>query len=142
MISPVIKLKILTPRKAVLSKDIDSISLPTPDGEITVLPHHANLFTLLTEGIIKINAKGDQDYLAIGGGYAETDGQEIHVLVSKAYGQKEVDEALTQKAVLDAQKILKTTRSEKERQEAASILKRSLIDIRLLKRKRRATLSG
>jgi len=137
-----IKLKILTPRKAVLSKDIDSISLPTPDGEITVLPHHANLFTLLTEGIIKINAKGDQDYLAIGGGYAETDGQEIHVLVSKAYGQKEVDEALTQKAVLDAQKILKTTRSEKERQEAASILKRSLIDIRLLKRKRRATLSG
>jgi len=137
-----IKLKILTPRKAVLSKDIDSISLPTPDGEITVLPHHANLFTLLTEGIIKINAKGDQDDLAIGGGYAETDGQEIHVLVSKAYGQKEVDEALTQKAVLDAQKILKTTRSEKERQEAASILKRSLIDIRLLKRKRRATLSG
>lgn len=133
-----IKLKILTPRKEVLSKDIDSITLPTPDGEITVLPHHTNLFTLLMEGIIKINVKGDEDFLAIGGGYAETDGKEIHVLVSKAYGQKEIDETLTQNAVSDAQKILKTTRNEKDRQEAVSILKRSLIDMKLLKRKRRA----
>ena len=125
----------------VLSKDIDSITLPTPDGEITVLPHHTNLFTLLMEGIVKINTKGDQDFLAIGGGYAETDGNEIHVLVSRAYGQKEIDEALTQKALSDAQKILKTTPGEKERQEAASVLRRSLIDMKLLKRKKRPSLS-
>lgn len=121
----------------VLSEEVKSVSLPTSVGEITVLPHHVHLFSQLTEGIVKIKKETGVDYLAIGGGYVETNGSEIHILVSRAYGQKEIDEVVTQKAVEHAKNILKQTRDEKQRLEASALLRRSLIDIKLLKRKRR-----
>jgi len=79
-------LKIITPKKVVLEKDIKSISLPSEEGEITILPRHTNLFSLLKEGIIKIKSETKEDFLAIGGGYLETDGEVVNILVTRAYG--------------------------------------------------------
>jgi len=92
-------LKIITPKKIVLEKEILSITLPTEEGEITILPHHANLFSILKEGIIKIKYNQEEDYFAIGGGYLETDGHEVNVLVSRAYGQDEIDEISFSKTI-------------------------------------------
>ena len=50
----VFHLKIITPRKIVLEEDASSITVPSADGEITILPRHENLFSMLKEGIIKI----------------------------------------------------------------------------------------
>jgi F-type H+-transporting ATPase subunit epsilon len=137
----VLHLKIVTPQKVVLEKDIKSITLPSADGEITILPHHENLFSLLNEGIIRFKfnspAGEEEDYLAIGGGYAQTDGENINVLVSKAYGHEEIDNNLTEKAISEANNILKNSRDINQRQEAASLLRRSLIDMKLLRKKRR-----
>src|SRR3989339_1366468 len=101
-----LKLKVITPRKVVIDETISSVSVPTEDGEITVLPHHARLFSLLVEGIVKIRKEGSENDLAIGGGYIETDGETVKVLVSRAYGQNEIDQELTIKAVENAKKIL------------------------------------
>ncbi len=129
-------LKIITPKKIVLEKEVDSVSVPTEKGEITILPHHVNLFSLLVEGIVKIKKQNKEDYLAIGGGYLETDGEELNILVSKAYGQDEIDQELIKKAVEEAKKILSQSKDEKERLEAASLLRRSLIDMKLLKKRK------
>ena len=130
-------LKIITPKKIVLEKDILSITLPTEEGEITILPHHANLFSILKEGIIKIKYNQEEDYFAIGGGYLETDGREVNVLVSRAYGQDEIDEKMIEEAKENAKKILSQAKTDAERQQAAALLRRSLIDSKLLRKKRR-----
>ena len=132
-------LKIITPQKIALEEDISSVTVPSAEGEITILPHHANLFALLMEGIIKIKpsfAEGKEEYLAIGGGYLETDGEEINILVSRAYGQGEIDEVQTQRAIEDAQKIIFEAKDEAQRKEAISQLRRSVIDMKLLKRRK------
>ena len=49
-----LKLKIITPKKIALEEEVLSVTAPSEEGEITVLPHHVNLFTLLVEGIVKI----------------------------------------------------------------------------------------
>lgn len=132
-----LNLKIITPQKIVLEKDIDSITLPSDEGEITILPRHTNLFSLLKEGVIKFKINDEEDYLAIGGGYVETDGKSINVLVSKAYGQDEINHNLTEKAIVEAKNILKVSRDSKQREEAMLILRRSLINMKLLRRKKR-----
>ena len=137
MISIMLHLKIITPQKIILEDEVQAVTVPTYAGEITILPHHTNLFSLLVEGIVKIKTDTSEDHLAIGGGYLETDGDEANVLVAKAYKQDEVDQEIILKAIENAKNILKISKDKKERAEAASLLRRSLIDLKLLKRRRR-----
>ena len=67
-----IHLKVITPRKVIIDRQANSVSVPTAEGEITILPHHIRLFSLLIEGIVKIKKDDNEDVLAIGGGYLET----------------------------------------------------------------------
>lgn len=129
-------LKIITPKKIVLDEEASAVSIPTFKGEITVLPHHTHLFALLVEGVIKIKRENKEDYLAIGGGYLETDGDELHILVTRAYNQSEIDQALIQKSIEDAKKILAGSKNSNERLQASAMLRRSLIDIKLLKKRK------
>lgn len=132
-------LKIITPQKISLEEDVSSVTAPSVEGEITILPRHENLFSLLKEGIVKIKKTGKEDLLAIGGGYLETDGKQLHILVSRAYGQNEIDEKQTQKAIEDAKKILATTKESSQLHEAESLLRRSLIDMKLIKRRKHSS---
>jgi len=131
-----IRLKVITPRKIVMDKEVGSVTVPTADGEITILPHHAHLFSLLVEGIVKIKTDNNEDDLAIGGGYLETNGKTVTVLVSRAYGQGEIDKNLTNKAIEEAKLILSKSTDEKERAEAMTIIRRSVIDSKLMKRRK------
>ena len=129
-------LKIITPRKIVLEEEVLSVTIPTSSGEITVLPKHEKLFSIITEGIIKIKKKEEEDYLSIGGGYLETDGKELNILVSRAYGQNEIDEEMINQATEEAKKILAQPVSEKEKTEAISMMRRAIIDSKLLKKRK------
>jgi len=131
-----IKLRIITPQKIVLEEEVLGVSVPSYNGEITILPHHTSLFALLVEGIVKMKKSNKEDYLAIGGGYLETDGDFVNLLVSKAYGQDEIDEKMTAEAVEKARGILKESKNEKERQQANAVIRRSLIDSRLIKKRK------
>jgi len=132
-----LKLIIITPKKIALEKEIAGVTLPSSEGEMTILPRHTNLFALLEEGVVHYWAQDEDEYLAIGGGYAETDGETVRLLVSRAYGQSAIDEEQTQKALAEAQERMKTAKSEDARSEISSLLRRSLVDVKLLKKKRR-----
>ncbi len=127
--------RVITPRKVVFEKDISSVTLPSADGEITILPRHAKLFSLLSEGVVRMRDT-EEEYLAIGGGYVETDGKDVHILVSRAYGQEEIDAKETERALSEAKKILSETKDEQKRQEAIAVMRRSVIDMKLVRRRK------
>src|SRR5436309_2435727 len=129
-------LRIITPQKIVREEEIDSVTLMTADGEITVLPKHMSLFSLLVEGVLTVRKEKKKDHLAIGGGYLQTDGKDLNILVSRAYGQDAVDQDLTQKALERAKKILAVSKDEREIHEATLLLRRSTVDLKLLKKRR------
>lgn len=131
------QLKIATPKKLAVEREIDSITVPGASGEITLLPKHAHLLSLLTNGIITIRSKDDEEYMAIGGGYLETDGKSIQILVSRAYNQSEIDETATKEALERAKMVLQETKDKAEASEAMSVLRRSTIDLKLLSKLRR-----
>ncbi len=133
-----LQVSVITPTKKVLEVQALSVSLPTTAGEITVLPQHDKLLTMLEEGIVTIRTStSSEDSIAIGGGYAQTDGQELKVLVSRAYGQEEIDEKLTKEAIAKAQKIMEESHDDAERAEATSLIRRSLVDMKLLEKIRK-----
>lgn len=132
-----LKLTIITPKNIALEKEIDGVTVPSSEGEMTILPRHINLFSLLDEGVVHYWDGEESEYLAIGGGYVETDGETVRLLVSKAYGQDSIDMKQTQDALADAKERMKSAKSEDARKEVSSLLRRSVVDAKLLKKKRR-----
>ncbi|MCX7881363.1 MAG: ATP synthase F1 subunit epsilon [Patescibacteria group bacterium] len=135
-----LNLKIITPRKIVLEEEVLSVSAPSLMGEITILPRHINLFSLLVEGILKIKKKNnEEEYLAIGGGYLETNGKEVNVLISRAYRQDEIDEKKIKEAIEEAKRILSQAKTSEEKNQAATMLRRSIVEMKLLKKRKPKT---
>lgn len=132
------EIKVITPAKIVIQEPVISVTAPSVEGELTVLPRHEHFFTLLKEGIVTIRREGKEDeLLAIGGGYLETDGKQITVLVSEAYGQDDIDEAQAQKALEDAKKLIANTKDHQEREQAYAAMRRSEIGLSLLSKRRK-----
>jgi len=132
-----IHLKVITPKKLAFEKDVISITVPTAAGELTILPKHSDLLSLLKEGVITIRTDKEEEYLSIGGGYMQTDGKMIQILVSRAFGQDEINEEMTKKAIESAQKVLDEVEDKAERTEALRTLRRSMVDMKLLSKMRR-----
>ena len=135
-----IHLRIITPNKIILEEDVSSITLPSAEGEITILPHHQNLFSLLIQGVVKIKKDNKEDFFAIGGGYLETNGEYANLLVSRAYNQDEINEKAVKKAQEEANMMLTKAKTDIERKEAMTLIRRSVIDTKLLKKRRKSIL--
>lgn len=65
------QVKIVTPRKIEFEGEAENIVLPTLSGEITVLPQHAALISVLKPGRIKMKTKTKDLIIQIDGGILE-----------------------------------------------------------------------
>jgi F-type H+-transporting ATPase subunit epsilon len=66
-----INLEITTPERTVYAQEVDSVTLPTREGEITVLPNHIPLVGLISAGALVARVGENEDYLAVSGGAFE-----------------------------------------------------------------------
>lgn len=66
-----LKLKIITPERLVLEEMMDQVSLPTSEGEITVLPDHIPLIAGLAGGDVVAVTNGEHVPMAVVGGFVE-----------------------------------------------------------------------
>ncbi len=66
-----IHLKIVTPERVILEELVDQVSLPTTEGEITVLPNHIPLIASLKSGDIVAMTNGEYVPMAVVGGFIE-----------------------------------------------------------------------
>lgn len=107
-----IKLQIVTPEKTVFSEEVDQVSLATQEGEITVLPNHIPLVTLLQAGELRYKKDNQQFPLAIAGGFAEVRlHNELIILADRAEYAHEIDVA---KAEAARDLALKTMQQERQ----------------------------
>ena len=66
-----IKLKVITPERLILEEIVDQVSLPTTEGEITVLPDHIPLIANLASGDIVAVSGNESIPMAVAGGFVE-----------------------------------------------------------------------
>lgn len=108
------KLNIITPERIVFSDDVDQVTIPTMDGEITVLPHHIPLVGLLKAGELIIK-KGDEIIpLAVSGGMLQVRADGITILADTAERVEEILEERAEEARKAAEKLLEEKRFDAE----------------------------
>ena len=67
-----LKLKIVTPEKLILEELVDSVTIPTTEGEITILPDHIPLVATIASGDIVAIKDGEHIPMEVVGGFIET----------------------------------------------------------------------
>src|SRR5258706_16456855 len=99
-------LEIVTPEARVYSDTIDTVVIPTVEGEVGILPGHIPLLTQVAHGELRVT-KGTQTlFLAVGGGFAEVEGDRVHVLAEQAITEEGIDEKAVEAALRRAESEL------------------------------------
>ncbi len=112
-----IKFEIVTPERVVLKKTISQVIVPTKEGEITVLPKHMPLVSLLVPGVIELKSKqGEKRVVSISGGFIEVLRNKVVILADTAERAEEIDVQRAEEARKKAEESMKNLRRfDKER---------------------------
>jgi F-type H+-transporting ATPase subunit epsilon len=103
-------LEIVTPEAKVYSDTVDSVVVPTVEGEIGVLPGHIPLLTQVAHGELRVTKGATTSWLAVGGGFAQIDGDRVRVLAEHAITEEKIDEHAVEAALKRAEDELKAAK--------------------------------
>lgn len=107
-----IKFQIITPERVVFTDEIDQITAMTKDGEITVLPGHLPIITVLQPGELKCKKGAEEFPMAVSGGFLEVrPDNSVIVLADTAERVEEIDIARAEAA---KERALKTMQEERK----------------------------
>ncbi|MBI3120341.1 MAG: ATP synthase F1 subunit epsilon [Candidatus Kerfeldbacteria bacterium] len=90
------RLKLLTPSQTVFEQDVEFVTLPTRMGQITILPHHTELVSILESGELIIQHEGKRSPFAVSGGWIEMFANALVVLADSAEHAKDIDLAASE----------------------------------------------
>lgn len=128
---------IITPERVVYSDEIESITLPTVDGEITILPGHIPLVAPTKPGEITIKKNGQTRHMAVMRGFVETSENKVRLLADAAELAEEIDERRAEEARQRAEKTKSEAKDEVAFVDATAALERALTRIKIARRKHR-----
>ena len=77
-------LRVLAPDQNVFDGSADEVILPSTTGQLGILPGHISLLTAIDVGVLRVRANGAWNSIALMGGFAEVDADEVTVLVNNA----------------------------------------------------------
>ena len=103
-------LEIVTPEAKVYSDTIDSVVIPTVEGEIGVLPGHIPLLTQIEQGELRVTKGTATQMLAVSGGFAQIDGDNVRVLAEHAITEEKIDVNAVEAALKRAEDELKAAK--------------------------------
>jgi F-type H+-transporting ATPase subunit epsilon len=99
-------LEIVTPDARVYTDTIDSVVIPTVEGEVGILPGHIPLLAQVEHGELRVTKGSDTQLLAVSGGFVEVEGDKVHVLAEHAISEDKIDEKAVEEALKRAEKEL------------------------------------
>jgi F-type H+-transporting ATPase subunit epsilon len=100
-------LEIVTPEDRVFSDTVDTVVIPTVEGEIGILPGHIPLLTRVADGELRVTKGSDTKGLVVGAGFAEIEGDRVKILAEFAINEAQIDENAAEKAIQRAEEALK-----------------------------------
>ncbi len=101
-----LRLDIVTAERVVYSEDVDVVIAPGVEGQLGILPHHAPLMTTLQAGELRVRRGGEEDSLAISGGFLEVRPDRVIILADAAERAEEIDVARAEAAKKRAEQRL------------------------------------
>lgn len=110
-----IKFEIATPERVLMKEEILSVSVPTTSGEVTILPDHIPLISILKSGVLEIHLlNGDISLMSVSGGFLEVLKNKIVILADTAEKAEELDEQRIKDAREKAEEMRKSEKAKDE----------------------------
>lgn len=131
-----LNLKIVTPEGISFEDEVDQVIATTADGEIGILPHHANLVTQIVAGQLLVKNNSKETLMATGFGLLEMTNNTLSILTDLAEKAEDIDEKLAEESRKRAQTALEQNLSDEEYAETVAILEKSLAQLKVKRRHR------
>ena len=117
-----ISLKVLAPNKNVFEGTAEEVILPSTTGQLGVLPGHISLVTAIDIGVLRLRSNSKWTSIALMGGFAEIESDEVTVLVNNAEIGNEIDAKIAEENLNNAKSALaKFSESEKSPEKIKAI---------------------
>ena len=106
-----LKLKIVTPERLILEEQVEQVTIPTTEGELTILPNHISMIAQLGHGDIVAQTSEENIPIAVSGGFVEVkqiNGEtEVAILADYAEHVSDITEEAISKAITRAEELKK-----------------------------------
>jgi len=134
---------VVTAEREVYTEDgVDEVIAPGIQGELTVLPHHAPLLTMIKPGIMRLVKGNEETDVAITGGFLEVKDDRVTILADAAERAEEIDAVRAEEARRRAERTLEERGDTEDLVAAAASLQRALLRLRASERRRRRSQRG
>lgn len=107
--------RVITPDSIVCDETAQEVILPSTSGLLGILTDHIPLLTTLDIGVMRVKVKNKWESIAVMGGFAEVENNEIKVLVNSAELGSEIDKATAQTDLNEAETTLNQANSSGDR---------------------------
>lgn len=113
----IIRFEIVTPERTVLKEMVHQVTVPTREGELTILPKHMPIVSILVPGVVEIKKEnGEVEIASVSGGFLEVLRNKVVLLADSAERAEEIDIQMAEDARKKAESTLKNLRQfDKER---------------------------
>ncbi len=117
-----IKFDLVSPERLLLSQAVDMVTVPGSEGYMGVIAGHASLVSNLRAGMIDMKNDGVDTRYFIRGGFAEINATHITVLAEEALPMTELDLAILDQRIKDAQEDEIAAKTDADRQKAGQLV--------------------
>jgi len=124
-------------REVFVDAEVDEVVVPGIEGELTVLPEHAPLLTMVKPGVILLRKGGEDIDMAVTGGFLEVRQDRVTILADAAERAEEIDAVRAEEARRRAERQLEEREAEVDLAAAAASLQRALMRLKAVERRRR-----
>ncbi len=128
-----IKVEIVTPKGLAFSKEVNSINIPTAEGEIGVLEKHMYLMTLLKPGLVYFDGKTEEG-IAVTYGFVDVTPEKVIILAEEAYTIRDIDAGKEKEEFEKWTRKLATAQTMEEIEEVTKQIEKARALLELLKR--------
>jgi F-type H+-transporting ATPase subunit epsilon len=91
-------LRVLAPDQSVFDGTAEEVILPSTTGQVGILPGHVTMLAALETGVMRLKEGNEWKAIALMGGFAEVEADEVTVLVNGAELGSSIDASAAESA--------------------------------------------
>ena len=133
-------LEIITQDNVIFQGTAESITAPASEGEVTILAHHAPLFSKINPGHITIRKAGKETNIVTGSGFIDVSPyNKVTILADNAIRAEDINIKEAEEAKRRAEELLKETQkmSKTEILRTEASLKKAVLEMKVSRRRRK-----
>jgi F-type H+-transporting ATPase subunit epsilon len=101
-----LNVRVISPDKTIWDASAQEVILPSTTGQLGILSGHAPLLTALDVGVMRVRPEKEWVAIALLGGFAEVENNQVTILVNGAELGESIDKEAARKAYAEAEQSL------------------------------------